>query len=154
MNQTGKGIEYRDKTRKGCGVKLVKCIYFEAGGEQEPVRLGVGGRQEKWGLLKLWVEEFQEQSTTHEWRQEGRRQGSWWLEKVDLPATSVESRKLRAEKFETDKVGCWNGQEEMEATLAPRKTKSNRKGKYIAIGGISSGVFFFALAVVVGFKAV
>ena len=47
MHILGKGIAYRDKTRKGCGVKSGKCIYFEAGVEQEPLRLGVGGRQEK-----------------------------------------------------------------------------------------------------------
>lgn len=41
-------------------------MYLGAGGEEEPVRLGVDGDQERQSLLKLMVQQSQEESTVHQ----------------------------------------------------------------------------------------
>lgn len=41
-------------------------MYLGAGGEEEPVSLGVDGDQERQSLLKLTVQQSQEESTVHQ----------------------------------------------------------------------------------------
>lgn len=72
-----------------------------------------------------------------------RRRGKESDEKAGLPAVSVESRKLRAGRFETGKVYCWNGQEEMEVTRACSPTKNQNQTEKVNkyTGGIAVGCF-------------
>lgn len=125
-----KGVDCSDKTRKGCEVKSGKCTYLEARGEHEPVRLGVGWRQEMRSLLKLWVDESQEESTTHPWRQEGKRQGIWWEGWPSSSLSWVQKIKSWAVWNWQSRLLKWSGRNGGHTCLLPsEKPKPNRKGK-------------------------